>query len=145
MVSGEVTDGMKIMLGDAPLAQKQMAALAYEDPLKAWTAEVVGLYLEPIVPSPERIAAFQRLGDWRRNRDQLMEVAPDLRTSAIPTQIIWGDADIIFDTEPSLAWLKENLGGLRGTTIVPGGMLFFVEERPELVTDILTTFWADLG
>ena len=70
-----------------------------------------------------------------------MEIAPRLKASTIPTQVIWGDGDVV-DAQPSLDWLRSNLGGLRKVTVVPRAKLFFPEEHPRLMTVLLSEFWS---
>jgi len=133
------------MLSDIALARRQLGALVYED-VEVFTPEtVVQIYLAPIVASDDRIVQFQQLCDWQKNRPQLMEVAPKLKASKIPTQIIWGEADPVFDMEPSLAWLQTNLGGLKKITRVPRAKLFFPEEHPRLVSVLLNEFWKNIA
>lgn len=143
VASGAVPQLMKKMLSDITLARRQLAALVYEND-EMFTPETVHVYLAPIVASAARISQFQHLSDWKKNRAQLMEVAPRLRTSQIPTQIIWGEVDPVFDAEPSLKWLQTNLGGLKKVTRVPRAKLFFPEEHPRLVSVLLTEFWQTL-
>lgn len=144
VTAGEVPEAMKKMLIDIPLARKQLGALVYED-ASVFTPEAVGIYLGPIVASPDRIQQFQRLCDWKKNRAQLMEVAPKLKASKIPAQIIWGAADPVFDAEPSLNWLRANLGGLKKVTRVPRAKLFFPEEHPRLMSVLLNEFWGGIN
>jgi pimeloyl-ACP methyl ester carboxylesterase len=142
--AGAVVEGMKQMLGDLKLAREQLAALVYEN-VETFTAETVMIYLGPVVGSPERAALFQKLADWRPSRDAIVAAAPKLAASKVPAQIVWGDADVVFDTRPSLEWLGANLGGLRKTTIVPGGKLFFPEEHPQRLAALLAEFWRSVG
>jgi pimeloyl-ACP methyl ester carboxylesterase len=142
--AGIVPQGMKQMLSDISLARRQLGALVYED-AEFLTRERVELYLSPIIASAERIRLLQELSDWRTNRRQLMEVAPRLQTSTIPTQVIWGDGDVVFDAQPSLDWLRSHLGGLRKVTVVPRAKLFFPEEHPRLMSVLLSEFWSSVG
>lgn len=144
VASGAVVEGMKAMLGDAGLAQRELGALVYENPEGAFTEETIALSLAPIVASPERIRLFQELCDWRTSRAAIVAAAPALRASKIPAQILWGDGDVVFDAKPSLDWLGANLGGLRKTTIVPRGKLFFPEERSRLVSGLLAEHWSSV-
>ena len=140
--AGVVPQAMKQMLGDVKLAREQLAALVYED-AEIFTPEIVELYLAPCVASEARIALFQKLSDWQTNRGQLMNVAAKLRASTVPAMVVWGDGDVVFDTEPSLAWFRENLGGLQKTTILPRGKLFFPEEHPRATSVLLREFWVE--
>lgn len=78
-------------------------------------------------------------------RSNLSSTAPKLQTSKIPTQVIWDEADPVFDMEPSLAWLQANLGGLRKVTRVPRAKLFFPEEHPRLMSVLLNEFWSHIA
>jgi pimeloyl-ACP methyl ester carboxylesterase len=138
--AGVVPDAMKQMLSDNRRARAELGALVYEN-ADVFTPEVVEVYLAPIVASDARIAQFRRLSDWRTNRAALIAAAPELRASSIPTQVIWGDGDVVFDTDRSLAWLRANLGGLQKTILCPRGKLFFPEEHPRLVSVSLREFW----
>jgi pimeloyl-ACP methyl ester carboxylesterase len=144
VASGAVPQLMKKMLSDITLARQQLGALVYED-AEVFTPETVQVYLAPIVASDDRIKQFQKLSDWQKNRAQLMEIAPQLQASKIPTQIIWGDADPVFDVVPSLDWLRANLGGLKKVTMVPRAKLFFPEEHPQLMSVLLTEFWNTIN
>jgi haloalkane dehalogenase len=142
--AGIVPQGMKQMLSDVALARRQLGALVYED-AEFFTPDRVELYLAPIVASAERIRLLQELSDWRTNRRQLVEIAPQLKASTIPAQVVWGDADVVFDTQPSLDWLRSHLGGLRKVTVVPRAKLFFPEEHPRLMSVLLSEFWSSVG
>jgi pimeloyl-ACP methyl ester carboxylesterase len=140
VAAGSVPQALKQMLNNITLAREQLGALVYED-AGVFTPEAVQVYLAPIVGSDHRIKQFQQLCDWQVNRPQLMDMAPKLKASKIPTQIIWGEADPVFDLEPSLTWLQTNLGGVKKVTKVPRAMLFFPEEHPRLMSVLLKEFW----
>jgi len=144
VASGAVPQLMKKMLSDITLARQQLGALVYED-AEVFTPELVQVYLAPIVASDSRIKQFQQLSDWQKNRAQIMAVAPQLQVSKIPVQIIWGDADPIFDVAPSLDWLRANLGSLKKVTMVPRAKLFFPEEHPRLMSVLLAEFWRTIA
>jgi haloalkane dehalogenase len=138
--AGVVPEAMKRMLGDVEAARAELGRLVYEDP-NVFTAELVDTYLRPIVASKPRLALFRELCDWRTNRAQLLEASAKLRELDLPTQVIWGDGDVVFDVEPSLEWLQANLRSLQKTTVVPRAKLFFPEEHPRLTSLLLAEFW----
>jgi pimeloyl-ACP methyl ester carboxylesterase len=144
VASGAVPQALKTMLSDVALAHQQLGAIVYED-VEVFTPENVQLYLTPIVSSDGRTKQFQQLCDWQKNRPQLMEVASKLKASQIPAQIIWGEADPVFDMQPSVNWLKTNLGGLKKVTMVPRAKLFFPEEHPRLLSVLLNEFWNTIN
>lgn len=141
VVAGRITDAMRLMLDDPALGQSQLGALVYEDPA-VFSAQNIRLYLAPLVSSAQRIEQFRRLADWRTNRAQLLAATDRLEHSRVPAQVIWGDGDGVFDTEPSLAWLRRHLGRLQQITTIPGAKLFFPEEHPARTASILAQFWS---
>lgn len=141
--AGGITEGMRAMLTDTRLGQEQLGALVYEDPA-TFSEAAIQLYLKPLLASETRIEQFKRLADWKTHRAQLVAVGDRLKTSRIPAQVIWGDGDGVFDTQPSLAWLRGNLGGLRQITTIPDAKLFFPEEHPRRTASLISQFWADL-
>ena len=120
---------LKEMATDLSLARSQFTSV-YENP-ESLTAESARTYFERITSSVERAEMARGFAcNWRRSREQLMELAPALKRSEIPAQILWGTADTTFDVEPSLEWLSANLGGLLRVIRIEGAKLFFPEERP---------------
>ena len=144
VVEGAIIEAMRVMLGNAQFGQEQLGALVYENPA-AFSAANIKLYLEPILASDRRIAQFKKLADWDTHRSQLIAVEKGLQASTIPTQVIWGDGDVVFDTEPSLKWLRANLGGLQQITTIPRAKLFFPEEHPKRMASIISQFWSMLS
>jgi pimeloyl-ACP methyl ester carboxylesterase len=141
VVEGAITEAMRVMLTNAQFGQEQLGALVYENPA-VFTSENIKLYLEPILASAKRIGQFKKLADWNTNRAQLVTAGQKLKSSRIPAQVIWGDGDVVFDTEPSLGWLRQNVGGLQQIAIIPGAKLFFPEEHPKRTAALLAQFWS---
>lgn len=144
VAAGEIAEAMRVMLTDTTFAQQQLGALVYED-TGTFNTQSIQLYLEPLLSSDKRLIQFKQLADWETNRSQLMAVAPQLKASTLPSQVIWGDGDVVFDTDPSLAWLRANLGGLQQVTVIPRAKLFFPEEHPQPVASALARFWTMNG
>ena len=141
VADGSVPALLKNALGNPALAVEHLGALVYED-AAFFDAARVQRYLAPIVASEERLEMFGKLCEWRTSREQIITAAPALRDSSIPTQVVWGMGDVIFDAEPSLQWLSENLGSLRRIVRVPRAKLFFPEEHPRVVSTLLAEFWG---
>lgn len=144
VADGSVLALLHAMLGDVALGQAHLGRLVYAEPTTL-SAETIAACIAPLVASSAREALFRRLCRWEESRRQLIDGAPALRASRVPARIAWGLADVVFDAEPSLAWLAHNLGGLTEITRVPGGMLFFPEEQPRLLSEILASFWASVA
>lgn len=63
----------------------------------------------------------------------LARIRPLLQKCEIPTLLVWGTGDIFFKLEWA-HWLRRLIPGAREIVEVPGGRLFYVDERaPELV------------
>ena len=68
---------------------------SYADP-SVLTDEVIRLYLQPLLSSPQRIAAFQRY--WLGfNNTQTVAIQAALQTLQVPTLIVWALQDFFFD------------------------------------------------
>jgi pimeloyl-ACP methyl ester carboxylesterase len=56
-----------------------------------------------------------------------------------PTLIMWGTDDVFFDKKWAY-WLKDT-SPAREVIEVPGGKVFFPEERPEFFAEQVRRFW----
>lgn len=139
--AGLVGEALKNITRD-PSSAAQLAA-TYENP-ESLTKEALEVYFGPFVDSEQRREQLKGFSEAERNRDQLVAAAKGLRTSQIPAQVLWGDADTAFDTPASIDWLNRNLGGLRNVTTIPRAKLFWPEEHPRLLTVLLKEFWSGL-
>jgi haloalkane dehalogenase len=107
---------------DATIAQVQLASTyEYADRL---SPELARLYFRPLVATNERAELLRGFGNAKRNREQMVALAPQLGESKVPAQVIWAEADTAFDLRRSLDWLRANLGGLRRVIMVPRAKLF---------------------
>ncbi len=141
--AGLVGESFKVMATDLAAAQAQLASV-YEHP-DHLTAETLGVYFGPFTDSAERRDLVRGFAEAERNRDQIVAIAPRLRVSKIPAQVLWGEADTAFDGPASVEWLSANLGGLRKVITVPRAKLFWPEEHPRLLTVLLKEFWSSLS
>jgi pimeloyl-ACP methyl ester carboxylesterase len=68
---------------------------SYADP-SVLTDDVIRLYLQPLLSSPQRIDAFQRY--WLGfDNAQTVAIHGALKALQVPTLIVWGLKDIFFD------------------------------------------------
>jgi pimeloyl-ACP methyl ester carboxylesterase len=139
--SRQIVEGFKLMLQDHSFASAQLSSV-YEAVDSVATPDVVKAYFEPLVTSDLRGDQACCFADVDTNRPQLMESAPQLRQLHAPAQVIWGDADSVFDMKSSLAWLRTNLGGIRRVVTIPRAKLYPQEEHPRLVATLLREFWG---
>ncbi len=113
---------------------------SYADP-SILSDELIRLYLQPLLSSPQRIDAFQRY--WLAfDNAQTVAIHPKLKRLDVPTLIVWGLADIFFDRKWAY-WLKETIPGAERVIEVPDGRLFFPEDRPEALTGPMLKFWDE--
>ncbi len=140
LLSDQAIPQIRAML-DNPAIARGGFSTAYENS-EAIPDEAFRTYLEPLLSTDERSRNVQRFLCFERDRDQLVAVAPQLKQLRTPTQVIWADDDVFFDRAPSLAWLRENIPGVRKVIEVPKARLFFPEEHPKLVSVLLREFWS---
>jgi pimeloyl-ACP methyl ester carboxylesterase len=107
------------------------------------TDDVIRLYLQPLLSSPQRIDAFQRY--WLGfDNAQTLAIHAALKTLQVPTLIVWGLKDVFFDKKWAY-WLKDTIPGAKRVVEVEDGRLFFPEDRPETLTVPMLEFWDELG
>jgi len=113
---------------------------SYADP-SVLTDEVIRLYLQPLLSSPERIDAFQRY--WLGfDNAQTVAIHAALKVLEVPTLIVWGLQDFFFDKKWAY-WLRDTIPGVRQVIEVDDARLFFPEDRPDSLTEPMLRFWND--
>jgi pimeloyl-ACP methyl ester carboxylesterase len=115
---------------------------AYADP-SILTDDLIRLYLQPPLSSPQRIDAFQRYWLGFDNK-HTVAIHDKLKTLQVPTLIVWGLKDIFFDVKWAY-WLKDTIPGARRVIEVEDGRLFFPEDRPDALAPPILAFWEELG
>lgn len=114
----------------------------YADP-GVLTDEIIRLYLQPPLSSPERIAAFQNY--WLAfDNAQTIAVHEALKSLRVSTLIVWGLADHFFDRKWAY-WLKDTIPGARRVVEVADARLFFPEDRPDALAGPVLRFWDELA
>ena len=115
---------------------------SYADP-SVLTDEVIRLYLQPLLSSPQRIEAFQRY--WLGfDNAQTVAIHSSLKTLQVPTLIVWGLKDIFFDKKWAY-WLKDTIPGATRVVEIEDAKLFFPEDRPDALAAPVLEFWDDLS
>jgi pimeloyl-ACP methyl ester carboxylesterase len=127
---------------ESPEAARQAFSSVYEDPERI-PDEAFKTYLEPLLSSEQRSLDVRRFASLANVR-VTASIAPQLRELAVPAQVVWGDADPLFDLK-SVDWLKHNVGGVRRVIMVPRAKLFFPEEHPRLMSVLLQEFWRSVS
>jgi pimeloyl-ACP methyl ester carboxylesterase len=115
---------------------------SYADP-SVLTDAVIRLYLQPLLASPQRIAAFERY--WLGfDNAHTVAIHGALKALWVPTLIVWGLQDIFFDRKWAY-WLKDTIPGARRVVEVEDARLFFPEDRPDALAAPLLAFWHELA
>jgi pimeloyl-ACP methyl ester carboxylesterase len=128
------------LLGDLDYARSPAGfGLTFEQPerLDATTLET---YLGPLVATPERTANFARFVLSLEPR-HTEEIADGLRQVTAPTLLAWGTADTFFDKKWAY-WLAGAIPGSRPVVELDGARLFWPEERPAALGDLLRDLWG---
>jgi len=97
------------------------------------------MYFGPPTSSPTRKAALHRYA-VALDRNPLADIAPALRASRVPTRIVWGMADRIFEAA-NADYLERNFGNSHGVRRLPDAKLFWPEERPDLIAAQARILW----
>ncbi len=114
-------------------------APAYERPEEL--AEALGVYLDPILSSPERSANLERYITSMDNR-QTTSIQPQLEKLDVPTLVAWGLGDVYF-AEEWADWLARTIPGVRRVEKIPNAKLFFPEERPFETCTLIRRHWSE--
>lgn len=125
-----------------PTLAKQIYRTGYQD-ISAVPDDVIVDYLTPILGDAEGVGFMTALLS-SMTPEQLAPITPLLQTCETPTAIVWGTGDIFFKRRWA-DWLIEVIPGAATVTEIPGGRLFFPDERaPELVA-ALHGHWTQNG
>lgn len=128
----------KPLLG-MPRIAKQIYRTGYQD-VSAVPDDVISDYLTPILGTADGVRFMSALLT-SMTPEQLAPIRPLLQACEIPTAIVWGTGDIFFHRRWA-DWLVDVIPGATTITEVPGGRLFFPDERaPELVA-ALEAHWS---
>jgi haloalkane dehalogenase len=115
-----------------------IGGLCYSNPAHP-TDEALAMYFTPLMESTERKAALHRYA-VALERNALAGVRAAQRRSRIPTRIVWGVDDTIFDAA-NADYLHESFGNSRGVRRLTGAKLFWPEERPDIVAAQARILW----
>jgi pimeloyl-ACP methyl ester carboxylesterase len=126
---GELGETLHVMLADkAVYRSPDGLGMAYERP-QSVSDDDIDIYLQPFVRSEQRLRDLERFLD-AFDYEHTVKVEPALRQLRAPTLIVWGTDDIYFPMKWA-DWLADTIPGAKPPVEIPGGRLFFPEERPE--------------
>jgi pimeloyl-ACP methyl ester carboxylesterase len=136
---GQIAPLLTVLAANPATAPQSPLGAGYEHP-ELVPADVWRAYLDPIGGDMERARQFERVLA-AIEPDQLKGITERLRDLRVPTLLVWGTADEFF-TVAQARQLRDMIPGAREVAEVPGGKLFFPEERPDELAAQLRRHWA---
>lgn len=116
----------------------QFGGMCYADPTNP-TDEAIEMYFGPLLSSPERARQVEAHA-IAQSGNVLAGIGPALKRCAIPTRIVWGMADTIFDSA-NADFLDRAFGNSRGLRRLEKSKLFWPEERPDVIVEEADALW----
>ncbi|MEX1253428.1 MAG: alpha/beta hydrolase [Dehalococcoidia bacterium] len=98
--------------------------------------EFYDLFLAPLVSSPQRLAAALQFM-WRMNFERLDRFAQLHGQLTMPVAFLWGTADPTFPEATARA-MASQFPNVAQFTSVANAKLFFYEEHPDMVAELVT-------
>jgi pimeloyl-ACP methyl ester carboxylesterase len=115
-----------------------IGGLCYANPAHP-TDEALEMYFAPLMNSVERKASLHRYA-VALERNALAGIRSAQRRSHVPTRIVWGIDDTIFDAA-NAEYLDRSFGNSRGVRRLTGAKLFWPEERPDIIAAQARILW----
>jgi len=137
--AGLIAPAADALLADAAAMRSTSLSSSYENP-DIVSDEVFRAYLTPVLGTFEHAREFERLLT-ELDAAELLALESKLATLTIPTLVVWGTGDPLFDIKWAY-WLRDTIPGAGTVVEVPGGNLFHPEERPAELAAALQSFWA---
>lgn len=123
-------------LANAPNLVRQAYRIGYQHPAPP---EIIRRFVAPVIGTPDGTRFMRRLLSSMDSK-QLTAATEALRHCTIPTALIWGTGDRLFKLRWA-SWLKDLIPGATGVVIVPGGRLFFPDDRADELVTALENHW----
>lgn len=119
----------------------QFGGMCYADPSNP-TDEAIEMYFGPVLETPERRRMVEAHA-IAQETNALAGISPLLARCPVPTRIVWGMADTIFDIE-NAGFLDRAFGNSRGVRKLAESKLFWPEERPEVIAEEAHLLWRSV-
>jgi haloalkane dehalogenase len=138
--AGRATDEwLAPQLADKSVARSDAGCGFFYTDAANFTDEAIEYYYSPLLSSPLRKAQFNEYAAAFLP-NPLLAIEPALKRCSIPTRIVWGTNDFLFNVSWA-QWLDRTLPGSRGIRLVEGAKLFFPEEMPEVIAEEALGLW----
>jgi pimeloyl-ACP methyl ester carboxylesterase len=99
----------------------------------------IEMYFAPLLATPRNKALVHAYA-VAQERNALAGIGPQLKRSAVPTRIVWGMQDTIFDAKGA-EHLDRTFGQSRGVRRLSVGKLFWPEEYPDILAEEAIRLW----
>ena len=126
------------LLARRPADPRRPYRIGYTD-VTALPEDLARAWQEPLISRPRE---YQRWVASLHDRD-LRAVGPALRRLEVPTLAVWGTGDLFF-TRRRARWLRDTIPGATEIVEVPGGRLFFPDERAGELLAALRRHWQHI-
>lgn len=140
---GKLAPLMRSMVADLAIARSDAGlGLGYEHP-ELLSDDVVLGFLGPLVEDDARARELERFVT-ASDASMLLAVEDELRHLEVPTLIAWGTADVFFE----IHWahrLYDTIAGAQELVEIPGGKLFFVDERADELRPHVVRHWESVS
>jgi pimeloyl-ACP methyl ester carboxylesterase len=103
------------------------------------TDEALSMYFGPLIDSIERQSWLHQYA-LALGRNALEGIRAAQQRSRIPTRIVWGVDDSIFD-ESNADYLDHSFGNSHGVRRLANAKLFWPEERPDIIAAQARILW----
>jgi pimeloyl-ACP methyl ester carboxylesterase len=136
--AGGIAPNAPELLADLAAARELLFAMGYEDP-EHLSLDTVRSYLEPVLGTPHAARQFERLLSALEPTD-LLAVEPSLARLTVPTLVVWGTGDTLFDVRWAY-WLRDTIPGVTEVIELAGAKLFFPDEHASELAAHLLRHW----
>jgi pimeloyl-ACP methyl ester carboxylesterase len=136
--AGGIAPNAPELLADLAAARDLLFAMGYEDP-DHLSLDTVRSYLEPVLGTPQAARQFERLLSALEPTD-LLAAEPQLARLTVPTLVVWGTGDTLFDVRWAY-WLRDTIPGVTEVVELADAKLFFPDERASELTVHLLRHW----
>jgi pimeloyl-ACP methyl ester carboxylesterase len=137
--AGAIASAAPALLADLAAARSTVFAIGYEDPDQP-SLDMVRAFLEPVLGTPTAARQFERLLSSLEPRD-LLAVEPALTRLTVPTLVVWGTGDELFDLRWAY-WLRDTIPGVTEVVEIAGAKVLFPDERAAELVPHLQRHWA---
>ncbi len=123
---------------DRARAPDQFGGMCYADPANP-SDSAIEMYFGPLLATRERRRQVEAHA-VAQGTNALAGITPQLNRCPVPTRIVWGMADTIFDTA-NIDYLDRAFANSRGVRRLERSKLFWPEERPDVVAEEADALW----